>query len=172
MGCVDRAWATASPIVTGSVIAADRTTPDRLLRGLGLRLLSVAFFATLSALVKLAEGRGVVLAETMFFRQTCALPLIIAWLAAGPGLRSIATRRIGAHISRTVIGLLAMVTKDLVARGGHAGKLIQEVAPIVGGRGGGRPEVAQGGGSDAGQLDAALAAVSGVIERQLAGSTT
>jgi alanyl-tRNA synthetase len=68
--------------------------------------------------------------------------------------------------------LLAMVTKDLVARGGHAGKLIQEVAPIVGGRGGGRPEVAQGGGSDAGQLDAALAAVSGVIERQLAGSTT
>jgi alanyl-tRNA synthetase len=68
--------------------------------------------------------------------------------------------------------LLAMVTKDLVARGGHAGKLIQEVAPIVGGRGGGRPEVAQGGGSDAGQLDAALAAVSGAVERQLAGSTT
>ena len=43
--------------------------------------------------------------------------------------------------------LLAMVTKDVVARGGHAGKLIQEVAPIVGGRGGGRPEVAHGGGS-------------------------
>jgi alanyl-tRNA synthetase len=68
--------------------------------------------------------------------------------------------------------LLAMVTKDVVARGGHAGKLIQEIAPLVGGRGGGRPELAQGGGSDAGQLDAALAAVNGVIERQLAGSTT
>ena len=68
--------------------------------------------------------------------------------------------------------LLAMITKDVVARGGHAGKLMQEIALLVGGRGGGRPELAQGGGSDAGQLDTALAAVSGVIERQLAGSTT
>jgi alanyl-tRNA synthetase len=81
----------------------------------------------------------------------------------------------GVIVLGSVIGaqpaLLAMVTKDLVARGGHAGKLIQEIAPIVGGRGGGRPELAQGGGSDAGQLDAALAAVGGVVERQLAGTS-
>src|ERR1700761_7303134 len=110
MRCVEHASATAPPIVTDSAIASDRAPADRLLAGLGLRLLSVAMFATLSALVKLAESRGVVLAETMFFRQTCALPLVIAWLAAGPGLRSIATKRIGAHLSRTVIGLAAMVT--------------------------------------------------------------
>lgn len=65
--------------------------------------------------------------------------------------------------------LLAMVTKDLVERGGHAGKLIQEIAPIVGGRGGGRPELAQGGGSDASRLDEALAAVVDIVKRQVTG---
>ena len=53
--------------------------------------------------------------------------------------------------------LLAMVTTDQTASGLHAGKLIQEIAPIVGGRGGGRPELAQGGGTDATRLDEALA---------------
>ena len=38
----------------------------------------------------------------------------------------------------------------------HAGKIIGEVSSAVGGKGGGKPDMAQGGGSDAGQLDAAL----------------
>jgi len=54
------------------------------------------------------------------------------------------------------VRLLAAVTKDL-AGPVHAGKLIGEIAPIVGGKGGGRPELAQAGGSDASKIDAALA---------------
>ncbi len=65
--------------------------------------------------------------------------------------------------------LLAMVTRDQTGQGVHAGKLIQEIAQIVGGRGGGRPELAQGGGTDVSRLDEALAAVESVVRRQIAG---
>lgn len=82
---------------------------DQVLVGLGLRLLATALLATMAALVKLAETRGVSLAETMFFRQTFAVPIVVAWIAAGPGLRSIATKRIGAHVWRTAVGLVGMV---------------------------------------------------------------
>ncbi len=52
--------------------------------------------------------------------------------------------------------LLVAVTRDLTARV-QAGALIKPLAETVGGRGGGRPDLAQAGGSDPGQLDAALA---------------
>ncbi len=60
----------------------------------------------------------------------------------------------GAHDGQ--VRLLAAVTKDLAGEV-HAGKLVGAIAPIVGGKGGGRPELAQAGGSDASQIDAALA---------------
>jgi alanyl-tRNA synthetase len=56
------------------------------------------------------------------------------------------------------ISLVAMVTPDLVARF-HAGKIVGEVAQAVGGKGGGRADMAQGGGSEPGKLDAALGRV-------------
>jgi alanyl-tRNA synthetase len=65
--------------------------------------------------------------------------------------------------------LLAAVTKDMVPRGLNAGRLIQSIAPIVGGRGGGRPELAQGGGTDVNRLDAALAAAREIVEHQISG---
>ncbi|RIA37569.1 drug/metabolite transporter (DMT)-like permease [Hephaestia caeni] len=83
--------------------------PERIFAGLGLRLLSVGLLASMQALVKLAEARGASLPETMFFRQACAVPLVLAWIAAGPGLASIRTRRIGAHLTRTIVGLMGMV---------------------------------------------------------------
>ncbi|MBW3633979.1 MAG: alanine--tRNA ligase [Chloroflexi bacterium] len=61
--------------------------------------------------------------------------------------------------------LLAMVTPDLVAQGVRAGDIVRETAAIVDGRGGGRPELAEAGGKDAEKLDAALAAVAGIVER-------
>ncbi|MEZ4569308.1 MAG: alanine--tRNA ligase [Thermomicrobiales bacterium] len=64
------------------------------------------------------------------------------------------------------VALLAMVTSDQVERGVHAGRIIQSIAPIVGGRGGGRPETAQGGGSDVSKIDEALAAVDDLVEQQ------
>jgi alanyl-tRNA synthetase len=56
------------------------------------------------------------------------------------------------------IALVAMVTTDLIARF-NAGKILGEVAKAVGGQGGGRPDMAQGGGSEPQHLDAALARV-------------
>ena len=53
---------------------------------------------------------------------------------------------------------LAAATQDLVAKGVHAGKLIGEVAKVAGGKGGGRPDMAQAGARDASRVDAALAA--------------
>ncbi|HEV2055649.1 MAG TPA: alanine--tRNA ligase [Methylomirabilota bacterium] len=62
------------------------------------------------------------------------------------------------------VALVASVSKDLTKRI-QAGKLVQEVAPLVGGKGGGRPDLAQGGGTDASRLDEALALVPVFIER-------
>jgi alanyl-tRNA synthetase len=61
------------------------------------------------------------------------------------------------------VSLLAAVTKDLTAQV-NAGKLIGEIAPIVGGRGGGRPELAQAGGKDPSKIDDALAAARKLFE--------
>ncbi|PYK68395.1 MAG: hypothetical protein DME45_07590 [Verrucomicrobia bacterium] len=54
------------------------------------------------------------------------------------------------------VALLAVVPKELSSKI-QANKLIQEIAPIVGGKGGGRPENAQGSGSDVDKIDRALA---------------
>jgi alanyl-tRNA synthetase len=54
------------------------------------------------------------------------------------------------------VGLLAAVTEDLTKKGVAAGKLIGEVAKVVGGKGGGRPDMAQAGGSDPAKLGEAL----------------
>jgi alanyl-tRNA synthetase len=53
-------------------------------------------------------------------------------------------------------GFLAMVTPDLVARGVHAGDIINQVAKVAGGGGGGKAAMAQAGGKDASKVDEAL----------------
>jgi alanyl-tRNA synthetase len=52
--------------------------------------------------------------------------------------------------------ILAAATKPAVAAGFNAGALIKRIAPTIAGRGGGKPEFAQAGGSDAAALDQAL----------------
>jgi len=52
--------------------------------------------------------------------------------------------------------LVAGVTRDLVDRGVHAGNWVAEVARVVGGGGGGRPDMAQAGGKDPSKLEEAL----------------
>jgi alanyl-tRNA synthetase len=61
------------------------------------------------------------------------------------------------------VALIVGVTKDLTSRI-LAGKVIGPVAQKVGGKGGGRPDLAEAGGKDAGALDAALDGVYGVVE--------
>ena len=62
------------------------------------------------------------------------------------------------------VSLLAAVSKDLVQQY-HAGKIIKEIAPLVGGGGGGRPDFAQAGGKDPTRLDEALQKVYELIEK-------
>ncbi len=59
--------------------------------------------------------------------------------------------------------LVAMVSKDVAGKI-HAGQIVKEIAPIVGGGGGGRPDMAQAGGSKPGNLDQALEKAWQVIE--------
>jgi alanyl-tRNA synthetase len=61
------------------------------------------------------------------------------------------------------VSLIVGVTKDLTGRV-QAGKVIGPVAQKVGGKGGGRPDLAEAGGKDAGALDAALDGVYGVVD--------
>jgi len=64
------------------------------------------------------------------------------------------------------VSIVAAVTKDLTAKV-QAGKLVGAVAQAVGGKGGGRPDMAEGGGKDAGAIDAALANVYRELESKL-----
>ncbi len=63
--------------------------------------------------------------------------------------------------------LVASVTPDLIGRGMHAGNLLREAAKVIGGGGGGRPNMAQAGGKDADKLAAALAVVKSWVEQNL-----
>jgi alanyl-tRNA synthetase len=62
------------------------------------------------------------------------------------------------------VSLIVMVTKDRTNRF-HAGNMIKEMASILGGTGGGKPDFAQSGGKDPGKLDAALDAMYAIIKK-------
>lgn len=64
------------------------------------------------------------------------------------------------------ISLIAGVTKDLVNRV-KAGELIAPIAQMIGGKGGGRPDMAQAGGTDVAALSASLATVEGWVSAKL-----
>jgi alanyl-tRNA synthetase len=61
------------------------------------------------------------------------------------------------------VSLIVGVTKDLTSRV-QAGKVVGLIAAKVGGKGGGRPDLAEAGGSDVGALDGALSGAAGVVE--------
>ena len=67
------------------------------------------------------------------------------------------------------VGLLASMTDDVVKKGLDAGKLIGEVAKVVGGKGGGRKEMAQAGGSDPSKLPEALTLAQKIAVEKLGG---
>ena len=64
------------------------------------------------------------------------------------------------------VALLVSVTKDLTSRV-QAGKMIKELAPIVGGGGGGRPEFAEAGGRDAARIDELLSQAPRILQSLL-----
>jgi alanyl-tRNA synthetase len=65
--------------------------------------------------------------------------------------------------------IIAAVTDDLVKRGLHAGELVKAVAQMVGGSGGGRPNLAQAGGKDGEKLPEALAQVERLVREKVKG---
>ena len=65
--------------------------------------------------------------------------------------------------------IVTMVTPDLVDRGLHAGNIARDAARVMGGGGGGRPEMAQAGGRDADRLGAALDGVARLVRQGLTG---
>src|SRR4029077_8829434 len=67
------------------------------------------------------------------------------------------------------VGLIAAVTDDLVQKGVHAGKLIGQVAKVVGGGGGGKPTMAQAGGKEPAKLAEGLQLAKKLAQQQLAG---
>ncbi|WP_454163427.1 alanine--tRNA ligase [Gordonia iterans] len=90
------------------------------------------------------------------------------------GLRGLATELRGKVADRDAVVALFSVDGEKVPfvvattdaareRGLKAGDLVREVAPLVSGRGGGKPDLAQGSGSDAGGIDAALRRVREVV---------
>ncbi len=66
------------------------------------------------------------------------------------------------------VSVVVSVTPDLTGRV-HAGKVVKEIAPVVGGGGGGRPDFAEAGGKHPEKLDQLLAVSRQVVERMLAG---
>ena len=65
------------------------------------------------------------------------------------------------------VSLLAMATEEAMKKGAHAGNLIKEIASLVGGGGGGRPNMAQAGGKNPAGIDDAMNKVIEVLEKQI-----
>lgn len=65
------------------------------------------------------------------------------------------------------VNLLAMATQGAMDKGAHAGNLIKAVASIVGGGGGGRPNMAQAGGKNPAKIPDAIAKVAEIVSEQL-----
>ena len=97
------------------------------------------------------------------------------------GLGADALRQMGDTLrgkSEQIVAVLASVVdgkltfaaacgKDAVAKGVKAGDIIRTVTALCGGKGGGKPDSAMGGGTDLGKLDEALAAVRGFVEDKI-----
>ncbi len=81
---------------------------DRILPAIGLRLVSAGLFAMMGASIKVAEGGGAALGESLFFRQFGAGILVGIVVAVGPGFATLKTQRLPAHLLRTAVGLSSM----------------------------------------------------------------
>ena len=65
------------------------------------------------------------------------------------------------------VSVVAMSTKETLTKGIHCGKIVKEVAKVVGGGGGGRPDMAQAGGRDASKITEAIETAWNVVENQI-----
>jgi drug/metabolite transporter (DMT)-like permease len=92
----------------GGARDTDRPAEQRPLLAIALRLLTALLLAAMFALVKLAATRGVNVVESLFYRQCGSALCATGFVAAGPGLGSLRTKRVWAHVGRMALGLSAM----------------------------------------------------------------
>ena len=69
-----------------------------------------------------------------------------------------------ASANESKVSIVAMVTKDAVSKGAHAGNIIKKAAQMCGGGGGGRPDMAQAGGKDPSKVDDMLKAIPDIVK--------
>lgn len=98
------------------------------------------------------DGMGIDEMKTMADKIKAEIPCSVAVMAANTDGK---------------ITFVAMASKDAVKLGVHCGNIIKEVTAAAGGRGGGKPDMAQGGGTDASKIDDALAKVDDLIIAQV-----
>lgn len=71
------------------------------------------------------------------------------------------------NVSYSKVNFVVTATKDVIDRGIHSGNIVKEIAKIAGGKGGGRPNMAQAGATDATKIDEALSYACEVIKSQV-----
>lgn len=72
-----------------------------------------------------------------------------------------------ANISEDKINFVAAASKEAIEKGAHAGNIVREVAKVAGGKGGGRPNMAQAGGTDISKIDDALKQAAEILKSQI-----
>ena len=72
-----------------------------------------------------------------------------------------------ANVANDKLNLVVTATKDAVDKGVHCGNIVKEIAQIAGGKGGGRPNMAQAGAPDVSKVDEALNHASEVLKSQI-----
>ena len=92
----------------GASFDTDRPAEQRPVAGVALRLVTALLLAIMFALVKLVSSRGVNIVETLFYRQCGSALCAVGLVAAGPGFKSLHSKRVGAHVGRMALGVTAM----------------------------------------------------------------
>ncbi len=72
-----------------------------------------------------------------------------------------------ANIADDKVNFVVTATKDVIDKGIHSGNIVKEVSKIAGGKGGGRPNMAQAGANDVTKVDEALISASDVVKGQI-----
>jgi drug/metabolite transporter (DMT)-like permease len=94
--------------VTRDARDTDRPAEQNVLLGMALRICAGLALAIMFAGVKWLAQHGVAVIESLFYRQLGTTLAALAFVALGPGFASLRTKRVGGHVVRMGIGLLAM----------------------------------------------------------------
>ena len=97
------------PAISSPVTATSRPVAQNPALGILLRVLAMALMAVLAAIVKACAERGVPVLEIIFFRNAFAFVPVLLYVWRTTGLGVLRTRRPGAHLTRSAVGLTGMI---------------------------------------------------------------